>query len=89
MHILVYSFYDSKTGLFSQPFYSVRREAAMRAAIDWCRDPQSSMFPHLEDYTLFELGLFDDNTGVMTSHTAPENLGLMGQLVLPKAQGGN
>lgn len=90
MIVYAFSFFDSKTGLFSQPFYSVARAAAVRAAVDYARDPSSAFFGHHEDYTLFELGTFDDNTGVLTSHTALENLGLLAALCAPARQtGGN
>lgn len=72
----IYSVYDSKARTFSNPFVSMRQEMAIRDFTQAARDPQSQISNFPEDYTLFEMGEFDDEIGTFNTHSQPINLGM-------------
>lgn len=78
MRIQVFSVFDSKIGTFAQPWFSATVESGKRAFIDACSDPNTLLWKHLEDFSLFHLGEFDDDTGTF-SQGLPANLGLAAQ----------
>lgn len=72
MKLNIYSIYDVKIAAFSQPYYSHTNGSALRAFADHVNDPQSQPNKHPEDYQLFHLGSFDDNTGeILATKPAP------------------
>lgn len=66
--------YDKKAKCFSHPFYVGQAEMAIRALHDAANDPTHEVFKHPEDYGLFLLGTFDDETGKFTCKGEPENI---------------
>lgn len=78
----VFSVFDSKAGSFSTPFFSVNKAVALRDFGQAVNDQKSQLFLYPEDYILFELGSFDDSTGVISSHSTPINLGSAAQYKL-------
>jgi len=75
MKQMIYSVMDSKVKVFTQPF---NRRNANEALRDWqntVNDPQSPFGRHPGDYTLFEIGVFDDETGQIQMHESFTNLG--------------
>lgn len=72
----VYSVYDSKGEFFDKPFIQRNAAEALRGfetAINSDHDSLLKRFPG--DYTLFEIGSWDDTKGVINMHTAHANLG--------------
>lgn len=81
----MFSFFDTKAGFFHTPFFFHHPGQAIRAAMDLASDLSTSIGRHPADYALFQLGEFDDATGVATHHQ-PVNLGLVqGFLPAPQA----
>ena len=76
MKLRMYSVYDSKAECFGTPFFMGSRGLAVRAFTDLVNDVKSSINRHPEDYTLFEIGSFDDNKAVFEPLFAPESLGI-------------
>ena len=76
MLLKVYSIYDSKAEAYNQPFYMQSTGAAIRAFEDNARDPSTSIHKHPEDYSLFELGTFDDATASFDTYLTPKSLGV-------------
>lgn len=72
MNKVVCSVFDVKAGIFSNPFYSPNLLVAKRDFSRGCTDPSSGLFCHPEDYSLFHLANFDDESGVFKSVTPPE-----------------
>jgi hypothetical protein len=60
----VYSVYDVKMGLYDKPFYQHNKLQAIRSFADAVNDSESPFFKHPEDYRLFELGEYDQDTGL-------------------------
>lgn len=63
MKIEVYSVYDKAAKAFLQPFFSNARGLALRSFMDAVADEKHQFARHAEDYTLFCIGQFHDETG--------------------------
>lgn len=61
----VFGVFDLKAVAYLQPFFSCNAGSAIRAFGDAVRDGKSPLAVHPEDYQLFELGDFDDNSGLL------------------------
>jgi len=68
MTIKVFAIHDGKAKAFQQPFFSVTVGMAIRAFQDHCEDPKTIAHRHPEDFVLYELGTYDDNTGEIVTH---------------------
>lgn len=71
----VFTVFDSKAEAFLPPFFARARGAGIRMFSEACRTPDHGFFAHAGDYTLFELGVWDDSSGNFTLHDAKVNLG--------------
>jgi|JI61114DRNA_FD_contig_21_3583598_length_731_multi_9_in_0_out_0_2 hypothetical protein len=71
----IFTFYDSKVEAYSPPAFMVHRGAAIRSFIELANDGASSVSKYPADFTLFEIGEFDDSTGVITAYEAKVSLG--------------
>lgn len=65
MLLTVFAARDLKGEAFLQPFYSINAGSAMRAFGDAVNDAQTNFNKHPEDYVLFEIGTYDDCTGLL------------------------
>lgn len=70
----VFSIHDSKAGAYLPPFILPRVEMAQRTFGDCINSADHQFGAHPEDYTLFELGHFDDDTGQFNLY--PEGISL-------------
>lgn len=68
MILKVFSVYDSKAEAYMQPFFFNSRGQAVRAFSDTANDPKSQLNRHAGDFTLFEVGEYDDSNGNMLNH---------------------
>lgn len=72
---LMFSVYDEKSEAFLLPFFLQTKGQAIRAITDCVNDTNHTFYKHPSDYTLFELGSFDDSTGLfVTKKTSIGNL---------------
>lgn len=62
----LYAVYDSKGGSYTIPFFDHAEGRALRTFKDCCNDPEHQFGKHPEDYTLFDVGQYDDDTGEIT-----------------------
>jgi len=72
----LFSVYDSKAQAYANPFTSVTQQVAIRDFTQAARDENSQLCKFPGDFTLVELGEFDDETAVMQMHANPIVLGL-------------
>lgn len=72
----VYSVYDSKSEGYLQPFYVKSRGEAIRGFTEIANDNNSSIGKWPADYTLFELGSFDTDTGKFDTLHTPLSCGV-------------
>lgn len=65
MKLLMYTVYDTAVGAYLPPFYARAKGEALRNFSTTCNDREHQFFRHAPDYVLFELGEFDDATGLI------------------------
>lgn len=65
----VFAVYDLKVLAHMQPFFSESIGGALRAFEDAVNDPQCPFNKHPGDYQLFEIGSFDNKTGLIAPLT--------------------
>ncbi len=58
----IFTIYDTKAEAYFPPFYLPQSSMAIRQFGDMVNDSNSSISKHPADYTLFELGEWDDNS---------------------------
>ncbi len=71
----IYTVFDSKPHAYLPPFFMKSNGEAVRAFSDTVNNPESSFNKHPEDYTLFELGNYDESTGKIETFDAMVALG--------------
>jgi hypothetical protein len=82
MKMILVSIYDKAVETYSKPITMRARGEAIRTLQDEIANQQQSpIAQHPEDYALFELGTFDDNTGEIEQHASPINLANAHELV--------
>lgn len=63
MIMKIFAIRDAKVEAFLQPFFSPTVGAAIRSLMEAVNDPQHQFAKNSYDYSLFELGEFDDASG--------------------------
>lgn len=71
----IFTIYDSKTEAYMSPFFNHATGGAIRSFEEACRDESSTFHKYPTDFTLFEIGTFDDTTAQITLHDAKISLG--------------
>lgn len=73
MIMMVMSVRDAKAKAFGQPFCATALGSATRSFMDEVKrnSPDNVMFRHPEDFALFALGKFDDETGTFECDEVP------------------
>lgn len=66
----IYSVYDSKAEAYMAPWYARTKGEAIRSFEQAVINPETQLNKHPADYTLFELGEFDEYTGTLTANIA-------------------
>jgi hypothetical protein len=70
--MLIMSIFDSKSKNFSLPFFQINTETAIRAFRDIVNDPTTTINKYPDDFTMFELGTFDETVGKIMGHDTPQ-----------------
>lgn len=81
MLVKVFSVFDSKAECFLPPFYQQTTGLAIRAFAAACNKEDHDFHMHSEDFSLFELGEFDQEAGTFVQYEAKKALGLAKQFV--------
>lgn len=85
MILKAFAFLDLKAGMFGTPFFMAHAGQAIRAATDLGSDSSTTVGRHPADFQLCEIGLFDDQTGQLSSVT-PVVLGTVAAFLPVPAQ---
>lgn len=72
----VFAVYDSKVEAYMNPMFFQSIGAALRVWVDAVNDQTTNIAKHPEDYTLFELGEYDDQTGQFKNLSTPKSHGV-------------
>ncbi|QXP44345.1 MAG: nonstructural protein [Arizlama microvirus] len=75
MKLLMFTVYDCKVERYLQPFFMQTKGQALRAWTDSVNDSNTNFHKHPEDFTLFEIGSYDDETGKVENHLTPISSG--------------
>ena len=75
MKTKAFAVYDSKVKNYTKPLYQRNAAEAIRGFEEECNNPESKINKFPSDFTLFEIGEYDDETAVLTSEPAPISLG--------------
>jgi len=76
MKNLIFAIYDSKARAYHQPFFSPTLETGQRAFMSSVQESNSYLHKFSEDYTLFQIGEWDDVNGKINPLENAINLGL-------------
>lgn len=66
MRFKVFSVYDCKANAYLPPFFTPTVGMAIRMFSDAVHDEKSQFHKHAGDYTLFQIGEFEDSTAELT-----------------------
>ena len=87
-----FAIYDSKAVAYLIPFFSKNEHTAIRDFAHAANDQSHAFHRNAADYTLFELGEYDEQDGLIMQHDAVKPLGTALQFIEPpeppKANGG-
>jgi len=61
----VYSLFDVKAAVYGTPFFMQNDSMALRSFSDLVNDRNTMVFNHPEDFTLFGIGEFDDQSCII------------------------
>lgn len=75
MKLKAFCVYDSKIEAYMMPFFLRSQGEAKRAIIETALDKNTQVSRYPADYTLFEIGGYDDETGTLYPHAAKISLG--------------
>lgn len=70
----IFSIHDSKAEAYLPPIYFKTAAEAIRAFSTACEDSNSNFYKYPHDFTLVELGEFDEPTASIATHNIPRIL---------------
>ena len=91
MITLRFAIWDSAAQAYKPPFYVVSKGIALRAFSDLVNSEGNDISRYPRDFTLFELGTFDDQTGKSVDLPTPKSMGLAQEYLInvdPEGQEG-
>lgn len=71
----VYSIYDSKAGIYLQPWFCPNNAMAFRNVEKACKNPNSPFVDFPSDFTLFKIAEYCEASGDLKPLSAKESLG--------------
>jgi len=75
MNLKIFTVYDSKLEAYLQPFVMQSKGQALRAWIDTIQDQSTQFNKHPADFTMFEIGEWNQITGEIIKHPVKLSLG--------------
>lgn len=80
----MYSIRDAKAEVYNSPFYQKTHGEAERNFRQLIHDEKSMVAKYPEDYDLYYLGEYDDNTGLIKALDTPQHVAKAIQFLVPK-----
>lgn len=74
MQMQVFSIFDQKAKVFNLPFFKHTAAEAERDFTAVVRDPKSVPGQFPEDFDLYHVGEYDDQTGIIKSLDTPQHI---------------
>ena len=75
MLLKIFTVYDAKAEAYMQPFFMQSTGQALRSFEDTVNNPESIFNKHAEDFTIFEIGTFEDSNAFFQMHESKIPLG--------------
>lgn len=75
MKTKAYSIFDSKVGSYCSPFFLRSKGEAIRVFTDLANDSKQNISKYPEDFVLFEIGDYDEETGLMIPYKSVMSVG--------------
>lgn len=75
MILKAFAVYDVKAEVYGRPFFLATKGLAIRSFADAAQDKNLDIGKYPSDYTLFEIGTFDDSCGMLKPLDANVPLG--------------
>lgn len=72
MELKVFSIFDEKALVFRTPIFMCQTGQVVRAFDSLVNDKQSEINRYPADFKLYEMGTFDDNSGLLVSLPQPK-----------------
>jgi len=69
MKIQLYAIFDMASGIYEKPFFSTADDLVRREFLNVATSAETPISKHPKDYSLWRLGNFDDNTGLVQNET--------------------
>lgn len=73
MKVIAFSVYDNKVKVYHTPFFQHHREEAKRMVQKMVNTTDSNIANYPQDFELYELGVFDDDSGKI-EFTTPQHV---------------
>lgn len=74
MELKIYSIRDSKAEIYNAPFFQKTHGEAERSFKTLANDQKSTVCQHPEDFDLWYLGVYNDQTGTIQSLETPQHI---------------
>lgn len=71
MEMQIFSIYDEKAKTFNTPFFQHQIGQALRAFSDAVSDVKTTLHNHPEDFRLYHIGVYNDDTSLIESFNEP------------------
>lgn len=81
MTLKVYAVYDTVSKSWNAPFVAPNAAAALRGFADAANDTNTYVGKHPQDYILFEVGTWEDQTGLIGCTNPPDRIGIGSEYV--------
>jgi hypothetical protein len=75
MLLKIFAIYDSKSEIYNKPFFAPTAGAAIRDFELAINNEDSMLAKYPDDYTLFEVGVYEDTTCEIRAYDAKISLG--------------
>jgi len=70
----IYTIYDTKAKVYNRPFHLLNDDIALRTATDLASDSNTDLGKHPQDFIMFKLGEYDDNTATFDLFDSPVSM---------------
>lgn len=65
--VKIFAIYDNQAETFGRPFFMLTEGLAIRGFVEAASDPQTDFAKFPSDFILYEIGDYDENTGLIES----------------------
>lgn len=73
----IFCIYDDAAKAYLQPFFMRSKGEVIRSISSLVVDPEHTFCKHSQDFTLFELGSYDESSGIFSMYDAKQSLGCL------------